>query len=74
MSTESFEILTSIVHSEWDDALGGGFPLQTKHDTIASAVLKFRSYLETLIPEDKACTLFMGWRPENDEGEGDDHG
>ena len=62
MPTESFEISTSVVHTEWDDALGSGFALGTKHDTIAAAVKEFKSYMEDLIPEDQACTLFMGWR------------
>ncbi len=58
--TNVVEICLSIVHNEWDDALGSSCTLRTKKDAISAAIEEITRILEEDIPEGKACSLVIG--------------
>jgi len=57
MSTSILELRVSVVHSNWDEALGSEAILRTVEDSIDIISNWIECVIKDKIPEEKACSI-----------------
>ena len=66
MKNKSFSIVISVIHSEWDDALGSEFPLMGKDGAKKGLHQFIESAVADMMPEERAYTIIAGMKIEEE--------